>query len=116
MTLRLLGGRIRRERKRTGLTLETLSELAGISTSFLGYLERGERMASLATIERIAEALRIAPSRLLSDDPQILERGDGHHRADAVRRFARMIRKSSREELLAVLDVVRAFLGIRRAR
>lgn len=54
-----IGQRIRQERNRRRLTIEGLAELAGISTSFLSYIETNRRKASLDTIQRISRALRI---------------------------------------------------------
>ena len=41
----IVGDRIREERKRTGLTIEQLAESAGISTSFLAYIETKKRIS-----------------------------------------------------------------------
>jgi transcriptional regulator with XRE-family HTH domain len=60
-----IGQRIRSCRLRTKTSQEKLAELAGISTSFLGGIERGEEILSLETLFRIANALRQPVSRLL---------------------------------------------------
>ena len=49
------------------LTQEQLAERAGISTSFLGHIERGTRKASLDTVIRLCNALKVSPSILLQD-------------------------------------------------
>ncbi len=50
--------RIREIRKKKGLTLETVSSLAGISIGYLCHLERGTRANPSAQImEKIAESL-----------------------------------------------------------
>ena len=54
-----VGALIRDRRKALRLTQERLSELADISASFLGHIERGTRKASIETIVRIAEALDV---------------------------------------------------------
>lgn len=62
-----LGKRIRAYRKQSHLTQEQLSELAGISLSFLGHIERGSRKASLETIVSICNSLNVSPQYLLQD-------------------------------------------------
>lgn len=62
-----LGRRVRRARKAAGLTQYELAEKLGISTSFLGHIERGSRKASLETIIRIANELSISLDNLLAD-------------------------------------------------
>ena len=62
-----LGSRIRDYRKRLNWTQEHLSEMAGISLSFLGHVERGTRKASLETIVAICNSLKVSPQYLLQD-------------------------------------------------
>lgn len=61
-----VGERIRYRRKALSLTQEQLSEMAEISTSFLGHIERGTRIASLETLVRIADALDTDLNALVS--------------------------------------------------
>ena len=63
--LKLLGDGIRQERKRQLLTIEKLSDNAGISENFLGKIERGACMPSLQTIDNIAVALNVSIDFLL---------------------------------------------------
>ena len=48
-----------------GLTQERFSGLAGIARSHLVALERGEKIARLDTLWRIADALEVSPSDLI---------------------------------------------------
>jgi len=41
------------------LTQEQFAERVNISTSFVGHIERGEKLASLETVARICEALNV---------------------------------------------------------
>lgn len=52
-----LGRRIRERRRELGLTQEALAEKAGISTSFIGHLERAEKIPSLETVVKLSYAL-----------------------------------------------------------
>ena len=60
INLKAMGENIRRERKRQLLTIEKLSEKAGITDNFLGKIERGEGTPSLQTIDSIATALNVS--------------------------------------------------------
>ena len=62
-----LGRRIREQRKLARMTQEELAEKAEISHSFLGHIERGTRKASLDTLVKICNALKISPNLLLQD-------------------------------------------------
>ena len=55
-----MGTRIRARRRELKLTQEKLAERVGISNSFVGHIERGEKKASLETISRIGEALNMS--------------------------------------------------------
>lgn len=61
-----LGLKIRQARRQQGLTQEQLAEMTGISTSFLGHIERGSRIASLETVVELCNALKVNPNYLLS--------------------------------------------------
>ena len=55
-----LGKRIRSERRRQDLTQEKLAEIADISDSFLGHIERGGRTLSIETLAKLANALNLS--------------------------------------------------------
>ena len=55
-----LGKRIRTERRRQDLTQEKLAELANISESFMGHIERGGRTLSIETLTKLANALNLS--------------------------------------------------------
>ncbi len=61
-----LGQGIREQRIARKLTQEDLGELAGIHYTFLGHIDRGNKVPSLETLLRIAKALRVRPSVLVS--------------------------------------------------
>lgn len=59
------GNRIRNARRQFSLTQEELAEQIGISTSFMGHIERGSRVASLETLVALCNTLRVTPQYLL---------------------------------------------------
>ena len=62
-----IGQRIRRERKRQGLTMAQLGERMGISGSLVGRYERDKENPKIETIKRFADALDIPISELCPD-------------------------------------------------
>lgn len=67
--LRAFGARVRVLRERMGLSQEALADHSGLHRTYVGSVERGERNISLANIHRLADALGVAPSELLSEAP-----------------------------------------------
>ena len=55
-----LGKRIRAERRKQDFTQEKLAEMADISDSFLGHIERGGRTLSIETLAKLANALNMS--------------------------------------------------------
>ena len=55
-----VGQRIRNYRTHRGLSQEKLAELSGCHPTYIGQLERGEKNATIESIERIASALDIS--------------------------------------------------------
>lgn len=66
----ILGLKIAYYRKKAGYTQEVLAEKIGKSVNFLGQVEGvgTTRGVSLETLFKIADVLKIPPSKLLEDD------------------------------------------------
>lgn len=64
---KLVGIAIRKIRKQKGMTQELLSGFAGIARSHLAMIEVGSKQANFETLWRIAQALDISPSELVSE-------------------------------------------------
>ena len=62
-----LGRRIRARRRALGMTQEQLAELACLSNTYVGHIERATRIPSLDTLLSICYALEISPNELMSD-------------------------------------------------
>lgn len=62
-----LGERVRRQRQLNQLTQGELAKRVGVSTSFIGHIERGEKKASVETIVALCNAMEITPTVLLQD-------------------------------------------------
>jgi len=59
-----VGQRIRNYRTKMGLSQEKLAELSGCHPTYIGQLERGEKNATIESVERITAALGISISKL----------------------------------------------------
>jgi len=62
---RIFGERVRENRRRLGISQETLAELSGVHWTFVGQVERGMRNLSLHNIVKMAAGLDIDPSVLV---------------------------------------------------
>lgn len=100
----IVGTRIREERKKAGLTIESLADLAQISPSFLAYIETKGRKASLETIYKLARALRIPISSIFESVSK--------HGTDSIyqatQQFSQLIRDKSAKETIGILKIVKA--------
>lgn len=63
---RQFGVTLRAERKARHLTQEKLAFAAGLSLTYIGEIERGQRMISLDTLQRLAGALELTSAELLA--------------------------------------------------
>ena len=59
-----LGQRIRNHRTARGLSQEKLAELSGCHPTYVGQIERGEKNATIESVEKISSALNISLSEL----------------------------------------------------
>jgi len=56
---------IHRWRIKRGLTQEQLAQKVGVTQSYIGQLERGEKEPSLAVLRRLSTALAVPVAKLL---------------------------------------------------
>ncbi len=75
---KMIGDRIRRLRKEKKWTQQQLAERANRASSFVGLIERGERIMSLETLCEFANALDCSTDELLGMKPRQI-----HHLAYA---------------------------------
>ena len=61
---KILGQRIRNYRTDQGLSQEKLAELSGCHHTYIGQIERGEKNATIESIEKISAGLKISLSTL----------------------------------------------------
>jgi len=63
---RQLGNTVRTERQARTLTQQELAFEAGLSLTYVGEIERGQRMISVDTLQRVARALDLTGAELLA--------------------------------------------------
>ena len=67
MNLKTIGKRIKKYRTQSKLRQEQLAEKTGLSTNYIGMIERGEKVPALETFLKIANALQVSADMLLAD-------------------------------------------------
>lgn len=61
---KIIGQRVRNYRTEKGLSQEKLAEMSGCHPTYIGQVERGEKNATLESIEKIASAMDVPLSKL----------------------------------------------------
>jgi transcriptional regulator with XRE-family HTH domain len=61
------GAIVRALREEQGLTQDQLAERAGVSATYIGFIERGDNVPTLTIILQIASAFKVRSSELLRD-------------------------------------------------
>jgi len=61
------GAIVRKLREERGLTQDQLAEHAGVSATYIGFIERGDNVPTLTIILQIAVALKVRTSDMLRD-------------------------------------------------
>lgn len=103
MDYKKLGERMRKERLSLGITQEVLAEKAGISVSFLGQVERGERKPSLETVVNIANSLSVTVDFLLSDSYKTAPKS-------LIDELAYLVRETPEKDIKTVIEVTKTIL------
>jgi transcriptional regulator with XRE-family HTH domain len=64
---KLLGGGIRKYRKRLGLTQEKLAEKVDLNPVYMGQIERGYKVPTVDVLLRVAKALKVRLRDIVED-------------------------------------------------
>ena len=72
------GATVRKFREANGWSQETLAEKADLNRSYVGELERGQAIASLITLDKLATAFGISLSHLLSQTERTAQMHDAN--------------------------------------
>ena len=100
MDYEAMGRRIRAFRKEHGVTQAALAESIGISTSFMGHIERGTRIASLETLVKLSETLDISLDMLVTGaDPGVSGSPNTNYKMRVLNDVLRVLNEHSGEWL-----------------
>jgi len=97
-----IGKRIKEVRQKIGLTQEELGERAELHYSYIGQLERGNKLPSIKTLKKIAAALNIKLEALLEDVPTY----ETSSQNLLNREILNILKDSPPEDLKLFLDVI----------
>ena len=98
-----LGQRIRRERQNLHLTQEQLAEKLNVSSTYIGFVERGERNLTLNKLSLLADILGVSIDYLLSDDT-------GSSPSSNEKQMLSLFASASTEDQELILDLTRTVL------
>ncbi|MCL2080851.1 MAG: helix-turn-helix domain-containing protein [Oscillospiraceae bacterium] len=96
-----IGQKLKKERRNIGWTQEKVAEAIGVTTAFVGHIERGEKSMSLDTLINLCNFYRITIDYVLSDT---LPTEDNN----TIKVIAAMLRDKSEEQQAAIVDILRS--------
>ena len=102
MNSALIGKRIRTIREEKGWKQEVFAEKVGLSPTYIGMIERGEKIPKLETFVRIANVLNVSADLLLADVLQAELFADTSARATAIN----ALDPAGRERIYDVIDIL----------
>lgn len=73
MDSKIIGGKIKRFRKRQGLTQDHLADYLGLDRSTISLIEKGERTIDMDKLEKLANLFGVELSVFFSDDDSMFE-------------------------------------------
>ena len=101
---KILGERIKEERKRIHLTQAQLANEVGISDTYMGAIERGERSLTLDTLVKLANRIGVTIDYLLTDFV------DGNNES-IIDEFKQIIDNQPLDRKVMALQVLRTIFG-----
>ncbi len=66
--MKRFGKKLRTLRERQGLTITQLSDMLNVSYSYIGKMERGEKIPNVAMLIKIADVFNICLDKLARDE------------------------------------------------
>ena len=100
----LIGRRIKDLRKRKKMVQEDLGPKAGLSSKYLGAIERGEKNAPIETLIKIATALNVELHELFIFDHETEDMKELKMKIDA------MLKDANKKEFGTIYRVIKAIM------
>lgn len=97
-----IGRNLRAYRQEAGLRQEDLAAAAGVSTNYIGMVERGEKIPSLETFVALLNALQVSADMILTE---VVDTGYTVKQSLLAERMGRLPEKE-RARIYAVVDVL----------
>lgn len=104
--MKSVGTCIRQQRKKKGLSIEKLAELADISAVFMGEIERGIKQPSLNTFINIVNALNVSSDVCL---PRVQNPNKEYHYCE----IAELVKDFSTKDLILVKELIKTVCNYR---
>ena len=106
---KLVGDRLKSYRKQLGLSQEKAAERAGVHSTYIGQVERGEKNATIISLYKIAFALGVPLDKLFANIP--LENGDqGTAEQDIPLSIYNMMVDMPKEKQETVLEILESII------
>ncbi|ADL08391.1 helix-turn-helix domain-containing protein [Thermosediminibacter oceani] len=102
-----IGKRIRQIRLQRDLTQEELGERANLHYSYIGQVERGDKLPSLKTLSKIAKALNVSLDYVLEDPATYEAQPDTEA---AINELVTMVRTRPVQQIKLLISVCRTIL------
>ena len=112
MDLWLMGNKIKEERNRLNLTLETFSEQIGISRNYLWEIEAGRKAPALNTLYNLSIALNVSIDYLLgtsTEKRRLVNNFPITERDLEIARIMKSLNKYETRELLLISNIISDF-------
>jgi len=100
--LKWFGQNLKRARKESGYSQESLSGIAGMDLSYYGAVERGERAITILKLSQITNALDIPMRNLFSGEPHY----PLNKKKDKLEELIEFLRERESEDLELFIDVL----------
>ena len=119
LNLKDVGCRIRGEREKLGLSRERFAEIVGLSSYYIGQIERGDRNMSLETLVKVSSSLNASIDFILKGYTHYMENilaresiEDNYKDEldEEIKEILTLLSGSSKEDLRLVKDMIKLLL------